>query len=215
MISRTAPVFAAAAALGLVLALVLLPGGSAPRPAGAALTPDAVLQQACLDDGAVGAGHAGLAGDCALLLAAKDPLRGTATLNWSAATAIADWEGITVGGTPPRVTRLFIDYNSPQDFGRRIRLTGTIPAPLGGLVALEWLTLSPPRSDGRHPTGAGAAHQPGRPATLRQRADRAHPAGAELPHEPDPVGAADQPADGAHPGGTGQSDQPARPGPAK
>ena len=143
MISRTAPVFAAAAALGLVLALVLLPGGSAPRPAGAALTPDAVLQQACLDDGAVGAGHAGLAADCALLLAAKDPLRGTETLNWSADRAIADWEGITVSGTPPRVTRLWIDRNtSPRQIGRRITLTGTIPAALGGLTALERLTLS-------------------------------------------------------------------------
>ena len=105
--------------------------------------PDAVLQQACSDGAAVGAGNAGLAGDCALLLAAKDPLRGTETLNWSADTAIADWEGITVGGTPPRVTRLWIDRNtSPRQIGRRITLTGTIPAALGGLAQLEWLTLS-------------------------------------------------------------------------
>ena len=34
--------------------------------------------------------------DCAILLAAKDTLRGTETLNWSADTAIDDWEGITV-----------------------------------------------------------------------------------------------------------------------
>ena len=38
----------------------------------------------------------GLVSDCAILLAAKDTLRGTETLNWSADTAIDDWEGITV-----------------------------------------------------------------------------------------------------------------------
>ena len=46
----------------------------------------------------------GLVRDCAILLAAKDTLRGTATLDWSASTAVADWTGITLAGTPPRVS---------------------------------------------------------------------------------------------------------------
>ena len=49
----------------------------------------------------------GLVRDCETLLAAKDTLRGTATLNWSTGTAIGGWEGVTTGGTPSRVTFAF------------------------------------------------------------------------------------------------------------
>ena len=85
----------------------------------------------------------GLVDDCDILLASKDTLRGTETLNWSADLAIASWEGITVGGSPSRVTRLWLDRNtSARLYGRRITLTGTIPAALGGLSKLEHLTLS-------------------------------------------------------------------------
>ena len=85
----------------------------------------------------------GLVKDCAILLAAKDTLRGTETLNWSADTAITNWEGITVSGTPSRVTRLELDRNTSGPlYGRRITLTGTIPATLGGLSKLERLKLS-------------------------------------------------------------------------
>ena len=84
-----------------------------------------------------------LVGDCAILLAAKDTLRGSDRLNWSADRAITSWEGITVSGTPGRVTRLVLDRNtSPQLYGRRITLTGTIPAALGGLSKLQRLTLA-------------------------------------------------------------------------
>ena len=75
----------------------------------------------------------GLAADCALLLGAKDPLRGTATLNWSASLAIADWTGVTLGGTPQRVTELSLV---------RASLDGSIPAQLGGLAKLQRLKLS-------------------------------------------------------------------------
>ena len=89
------------------------------------------------------ADNPGLVADCALLLAAKDTLRGTETLNWSASVAIGSWEGITTGGTPSRVTRLEIDgWNSERRIGRRITLSGTIPAGLGGLAKLERLVLS-------------------------------------------------------------------------
>ena len=51
----------------------------------------------------------GLVQDCETLLAAKDGLRGTATLDWATSTAVSSWEGITTGGTPSRVTFAFPD----------------------------------------------------------------------------------------------------------
>ena len=66
----------------------------------------------------------GLMRDCFALLAAKDTLRGTGTLNWSVDEAIADWDGVTVAGTPQRVTKLELANKS---------LTGSIPASLGKL----------------------------------------------------------------------------------
>ena len=105
--------------------------------------PDAALKQECIEGAAVGSGNDGLAGDCALLLAARDTLRGAERLNWSAETAIASWEGITVGGSPSRVTRLVLDRNTSGPlYGRRITLRGTIPAELGGLAKLDRLTLA-------------------------------------------------------------------------
>ena len=71
--------------------------------------------------------------DCEALLDAKDTLRGTATLNWSASASISQWDGITVGGTPRRVIWLQLSRN---------QLTGEIPPELGGLSNLTWLDLS-------------------------------------------------------------------------
>ena len=70
--------------------------------------------------------------DCVALLAAKDALRGTATLNWSVDTAITSWDGVTASGTPSRVTEL--DLSSEG-------LTGSIPAEVGNLEDLEQLYL--------------------------------------------------------------------------
>ena len=47
--------------------------------------------------------------DCAVLLAAKDPLRGDAALNWNPTIPIGEWDGITVAGTPLRVSKLDLD----------------------------------------------------------------------------------------------------------
>ena len=66
----------------------------------------------------------GLRRDCFALLDLKDTLRGTGTLNWSVDTTIADWDGVTVAGTPQRVTKLELANRS---------LTGSIPASLGKL----------------------------------------------------------------------------------
>ena len=88
------------------------------------------------------ADNPGLVSDCIILLAARDTLRGTETLNWSANLAIGSWEGITVSGTPGRVTALDIDgWNSDRHFGRELVLNGSIPAQLGGLAKLRRLLL--------------------------------------------------------------------------
>ncbi len=85
------------------------------------------------------AANPGLMRDCMALLAAKDPLRGTATLNWSVDTPITSWEGVRVRGTPGRVHFLLL-----ADLG----LTGVIPPELGALDALRRLDL-----DGNELTG--------------------------------------------------------------
>ena len=71
--------------------------------------------------------------DCETLLAMKDTLAGTATLNWSAGRPMTEWEGITVGGTPRRVTKLSLANSG---------LTGELPPELGALTALTELRLN-------------------------------------------------------------------------
>ena len=58
-------------------------------------------QASCASDGAVtdAADNPGLESDCDALLAARDTLAGSATLNWSANLALEDWDGVTVGGS--------------------------------------------------------------------------------------------------------------------
>ena len=75
----------------------------------------------------------GLLRNCKVLLGLKDELRGTAALNWSVDVAMADWDGVTTGGTPSRVRKLELADKS---------LTGTIPAELGSLTGLKHLDLS-------------------------------------------------------------------------
>ena len=79
------------------------------------------------------ADNPGLMRDCTALLAAKDALRGTATLNWSVERPIAEWDGVTTGGTPLRVTRLELPDKS---------LSGSVPDELGRLSGLTRLDLS-------------------------------------------------------------------------
>ena len=91
--------------------------------------------------------NGGLVHDCESLLAAKDALRGTATLNWSVDTAITEWEGVTVEGTPSRVTRLLLPTMS---------LSGSIPAELGSLSELTHLNLSGNSLTGEIPAELGS-----------------------------------------------------------
>ena len=78
------------------------------------------------------ASNPGLVADCSVLLAARDTLADTATLNWSASIPVTSWEGVEVSGSPSRVTRLTLPHRG---------LTGTIPAGLASLSHLERLDL--------------------------------------------------------------------------
>ena len=62
----------------------------------------------CANGGAVGdaENNPGLVSDCEALLAARDALAGTATLNWLASRPMAEWTGITMARSPVRVTEL-------------------------------------------------------------------------------------------------------------
>ena len=101
------------------------------------ISPGAVSAQqtsACATGGAVPDpdDNTGLVSDCATLLAARDTLSGTATLNWATDTSITQWEGVGLGGTPRRVTRLNLDGKD---------LSGMIPPVLGRLSMLTYLNL--------------------------------------------------------------------------
>ena len=77
--------------------------------------------------------NAALLADCELLLGLRDALAGSVQLNWSAETAMEDWDGVVVGGSPVRVTGLALDERG---------LNGRLPAAVGGLSALEELSLA-------------------------------------------------------------------------
>ena len=102
----------------------------------------------CVSDGAVpgGADNPGLVLDCEALYTARNTLTRTVTLNWALNTPISDWEGITVGGTPQRVTEVSLPDKA---------LKGTIPPILELLTGLEVLDLKNNDLTGRIPSGLG------------------------------------------------------------
>ena len=105
----------------------------------------------CANDTAVtdSVDNRGLVHDCEALLEGKDALRGTATLDWAATSAITGWEGITTGGDPSRVTKVLLSSQS---------LTGSIPASLGRLFELTHLNLSNNSLTGDIPRELGWLH---------------------------------------------------------
>ena len=115
----------------------------------------------------------GLVIDCANLLGAKTLLSAATPLNWSGETPIAEWDGVTVGGEPPRVEGL--DLSSCGLMGRiapqlgRLtalrtlslhdnHLTGPIPVALGELRSIESLSLHGNELSGPIPPELGALH---------------------------------------------------------
>ena len=111
----------------------------------------------CVSGGAVvDATNTGLKSDCGMLLAARDTLAGTASLNWSADTPITEWNGVVLGGTHGHVTELDLgalglNGRIPKELGSLAnltelvladnQLTGEIPPELGGLSNLQQLSL--------------------------------------------------------------------------
>jgi hypothetical protein len=101
----------------------------------------------CVSGGAVvDATNTGLVSDCGMLLAARDTLAGTASLlagtaalNWSADTPIADWTGVALGEASGRVTEILLGG---------MGLNGNIPKQLGSLTNLQSLDLSDNRLTG-------------------------------------------------------------------
>ena len=90
----------------------------------------------CSDGTAVAsaAANAGLVRDCEVLLRAQPVLAGSVpgALNWSPERPIAEWDGVVVGGNPPRVQGLSLDH--PHTNGR-------VPPELVGLTELRELRL--------------------------------------------------------------------------
>ena len=108
--------------------------------------------------------------DCGVLLDIKDALRGTGRLNWDASRALSTWDGITIAGSPQRVTVLALPSRRltgaiPPRLGRLDGLTnlslewnklrGAIPAELQRLTALQYLSLYRNRLSGPVPAFLG------------------------------------------------------------
>ena len=101
----------------------------------------------CSDAVPSAASNPGLVADCEALLAARDTLPSSGTLNWSGSTAIASWDGVTIDGSPLRVTSLVLSDS---------QLTGTIPPELGNITNLEILSLTRNQLTGPIPVGLGS-----------------------------------------------------------
>ena len=94
--------------------------------------------------------NADLVSDCALLLEARDTLDRSRyssapyNLNWSAATPMADWRGVRVGGSPRRVQTLDLNIGNWDEIRGDVippPLSGELAPELGGLTGLWGLDL--------------------------------------------------------------------------
>ena len=102
----------------------------------------------CVTGGAVAdVTNDGLVSDCEKLLAGRDTLAGSATLNWSVDVPIAEWDGVTVRGNPGRVG--WLDFRAKG-------LDGSIPAELGQLTGLTYLNLRTNNLSGPIPPSLGS-----------------------------------------------------------
>ena len=85
----------------------------------------------------------GLVADCEHLIGLRDVLAGSGSLNWDVRTEISGWTGVTLSGTPQRVTQLNLASQS---------LSGELSGPLGEVDALTQLRLDGNALSGRIPS---------------------------------------------------------------
>ena len=160
---------ALAALLSALLSLVIACAAPTATPTATSTS----APSACADTVAVPApaSNPGLANDCAALLKSLNTLAGSELLNWSADVPIRRWDGITIGGAPPRVQELNLEGQAltgeipPQlgnltglvelDLGVIQLLTGKIPPELGNLTNLQTLNISVSRLTGEIPPELG------------------------------------------------------------
>ena len=98
--------------------------------------------------------------DCDVLLAARDTLRGTTTLNWSKDLALDSWTGIVItsdpGNADPNARHLITTVRPNNVYlPSGTKLNGTIPTALGNLSALESLSLEGNQLTGSIPPELG------------------------------------------------------------
>ena len=127
------------AAIVLVIVAVLVRGEAAPAAA------THVCENGTVVSDPTDTTNADLVADCKILWDAKVTLEGTSNvrhpLDWSDSTSISAWEGVTVDGSPRRVTKIYLQHNHGSPEMTR-RLKGRIPASYGSLSALTTLNLS-------------------------------------------------------------------------
>ena len=129
-------------------------------------TPTPAMQANACGDAVTDKSNTGLIADCEAMLAARDTLRGTVALNWAPDTSIARWNGITLGGSPKRVTKVKLQKKGlsgqiPAEIGSlemleelwlyTNELSGTIPPEMGNLTNLTWLFLADNQLGGQIP----------------------------------------------------------------
>ena len=140
-----------------------------------------------------------LVADCAVLLTIRDPLAGAAVLDWDADRPITTWEGITIGGDPPRVIALALPSRGlrghlPPGLSRlrglrelRLednRLISPIPFGLRALDSLESLELHSNKLIGPNPGRPRGPAPPGIPHSARQPTARPDPSDADIREYP-------------------------------
>ena len=96
-----------------------------------------------------------LVGDCETLLRLRDTIFAQAALNWNPETRIEEWVGVSIEGSPPRVTRLSLG----DRFKGQTNLSGTIPLEIGNLTGLQSLNLAHNRFSGPIPAELGGLTQ--------------------------------------------------------
>ena len=82
--------------------------------------------------------NAGLVRDCETLVGVRHDLFGTGATNWGRDVPVAEWEGVSVAGSPPRVRRLDFGNGSLGEFDHG----GVLPSALAELEYLQGLDLS-------------------------------------------------------------------------